>query len=349
MFRKVSKKQSGFTLIELLVVIAIIAILMALLVPAVQKVREAAARTQTNNNLRQCAIAIHNYHGTYNKFPNAAATGGAFSSQTPYAARSMWFHLLPFVEADNVYKNNVHNAVVSASLAPSDPYVSTVDGKLNFAGNIRIFAYGTLGATNANNAVTTPTTGAGQPSGTNLSTQIGKMSAAAATSAATSGLTLARIPDGTSNVLMLATRYADCGTGPFITAYDAGPNGGALSTVQTGITSQGTPPPGTLKGGFFGGAVLHNVCRRISSKTSTGRPSWSPRREQPRIARIPPRPSGDAFVLGGRHERRPGRRLDPVGRSEHVGDHLLLRPVPQRRQSPGERLERPVTPKPPRA
>src|SRR6202046_444829 len=98
----------GFTLIELLVVIAIIAILMALLVPAVQKVREAAARTQTNNNPRQCAIAIHNYHGVYNKFPNAAWTGGVFTSQL----RTMWFHLLPYVEADNAYKNDVHNAVI---------------------------------------------------------------------------------------------------------------------------------------------------------------------------------------------------------------------------------------------
>ncbi len=67
----------------------------------------------------------------------------------------MWFQLLPYVEAENVYKNDVHNAVVSCYLAPSDPYVSTTDGKLNFAGNIRLFAYGTLGASNANNAVTT--------------------------------------------------------------------------------------------------------------------------------------------------------------------------------------------------
>src|SRR5215471_2006761 len=86
--------RKGFTLIELLVVIAIIGILIALLVPAVQKVRSAAARIQCANNLKQMALACHAYHGYYKKFP----PGGDMQ----YLA-SWMVYILPYIEQGPVY------------------------------------------------------------------------------------------------------------------------------------------------------------------------------------------------------------------------------------------------------
>jgi prepilin-type N-terminal cleavage/methylation domain-containing protein/prepilin-type processing-associated H-X9-DG protein len=121
-------RRRGFTLIELLVVIAIIAILIALLVPAVQKVREAAARMQCTNNLKQMGLAMHNYHDTYKTLPTSGqcdslgSTGGGVTINT-FDVHSFFVMILPYIEQDNIYKQ-FNTSVANAYGVGARPYTT---------------------------------------------------------------------------------------------------------------------------------------------------------------------------------------------------------------------------------
>ena len=96
------RHRGGFSLIEILVVIAIIGILIALLVPAVQKVRETASRAQCQNNLKQIGLAVHSYHNSQKRFPNGTNNGMPVPLTAPRT--TFLLELYPFLEQDATYR-----------------------------------------------------------------------------------------------------------------------------------------------------------------------------------------------------------------------------------------------------
>ena len=156
--------RRGFSLLELLVVIAIVAVLIGLLIPAVQKIRESANRMKCTNNLRQLALAVHNYHDANGYFP-PGGNNLIGDSMAHDNNRNMWswtYHILPFIESENSHNEpdpqRVYGMINSSMYCPSRRVPQTYAGwaKTDYAGCAGnspigadgIFARGELGGPN---------------------------------------------------------------------------------------------------------------------------------------------------------------------------------------------------------
>jgi prepilin-type N-terminal cleavage/methylation domain-containing protein len=194
-------RRRGFTLVELLVVIAIIGVLMGLLLPAVQKVREAANRAKCSNNLKQMGIATHMAHDTYETLPPQV---GAYPRSSTNSWGTAQFHLLPFIE-----QGAFHDSMLGGSPSAYDTYNN------NFGWNGSSYLY--IAAVKMYSCPSDPSASNGLSANAGGNWGAGNY-AANFNVFAQNGVTwqfYARIPasfpDGTSNTILYAEKYAACG------------------------------------------------------------------------------------------------------------------------------------------
>lgn len=208
--------RRGMTLIELLVVIAIIGVLMALLLPAVQMAREAARRTTCSNNLKQLALAAHQFHDKSGKFPSGARPS-VMVGGVPTNGTNVWVELLPYFEQDNVRqkwdfldnRNNVAGGpaatqaqVLAILICPSDHLPNPVWELTQFYPNLPIptWSFGFYGMSSyGGNAGKRSVLSGGMPALPRLSKD--------GVIYVTSNIGMAEIRDGTSNTLLFGERY----------------------------------------------------------------------------------------------------------------------------------------------
>jgi hypothetical protein len=220
-------RRAGVTIVEVLIVIVMVAAAIGLILPIVLRLRENSAKMETNNKLKECALAVHRYHDEHKKLPHGFGPSEKHGGKNV----SVWFQLLPFLGHEKDYVNGVVDARVAAFLAPADISLRGEPGALSFAGNIRVFGYQSVN--HENRAANKP--------GTAVIEYIPK-----SPQPLISGLRLNTIPDGTTNTIMMATRYANC----------AGQKTWYAADVFGACELKEMPSPGV--GGFMG-AGTHNT------------------------------------------------------------------------------------------